>query len=217
MQTSASPACRSACSRAPESPTCSACVSGRVEHRARDGFQQALAQLAGADPRQRVQARGPAGLQAQDDAAHRLGQRAVLALRVDVLEDAAEDALAERVCLRQRALAPAQLPDHDHVGVGEQPGGVEHPRVVDERAAVLVAADVDAACAQAGLGDGRVGRLNVRARGLVTAPVRVASQPHQVRRRWLRTLPRPRASPRRSCRSPFSADHRSPRHSGSAP
>jgi hypothetical protein len=137
-----------------------------IEHRARDRLQQALAQLAAADPRERVQARGSAGLQPQYDAAHGLDQRAVLALGVDVLKDASEDALAERVRLRQRALAPTQLPDHDHVGVGEQPGRVEHPRVVDERAAVLVAADVDAARAQAGLGHGRVGRLDMRGRCL---------------------------------------------------
>ncbi len=105
--------------------------------------------------------------------AQRLGEPVVLALDVDDPRLPAEHRLAEDVRLDEARLRPADDPDHDRVRA-RQLAAVELPRVVTEGAAVDVAADVDAASAEAALGDERVGGLDVRSRrpvpGLTAAP-----------------------------------------------
>ena len=68
------------------------------------------------------------------------------------------------------------------------PRRVEDPRVIDERPAVHVAADVDAARAQARFGDGGVGGLEVSGGDLVGAALTRAPQPREPPRRGLRVL-----------------------------
>ena len=63
-----------------------------------------------------------------------VGQGAVLALGVDHPGPAAEHGLAPQVGLDEGALAPADLAEDDHVGVGEHPCGVQLEGVVDEGA-----------------------------------------------------------------------------------
>ena len=81
-----------------------------------------------------------------------LGQRTVLTLGVDHPGAAAEHGLAPEVGLHEGALAPADLPDDHHVGIGHHALSVEAERVVDERAAEEVAADEHPLVAEPGLG-----------------------------------------------------------------
>ena len=90
---------------------------------------------------QRVEPDRTARAQGHGTHAPGLGQRAVLALRVDHPGLAAEDGLAPEVGLHERALAPADLPEHHHVGIGHHALPVEDERVVDERAAEEVPPD----------------------------------------------------------------------------
>ena len=55
-------------------------------------------------------------------------QGAVLSLGVEHQCLAPEDQLAVHVGLHERALAEAELPQDQHVGIGEQPGVVQLPR-----------------------------------------------------------------------------------------
>ncbi len=61
------------------------------------------------------------------------GQRPVLPFGVHHPGPAPERGQAPQIGLHERALAPADLPDHDHVGVGEAPAAVELEGVVRER------------------------------------------------------------------------------------
>ena len=61
------------------------------------------------------------------------GQRAVLTLGVHHPGPSPEHRQAPQIGLHERALAPADLPDHDHVGIGEEPAPVELEGVVGER------------------------------------------------------------------------------------
>ena len=107
----------------------------------------------------------------------------VLALDVDDPRLPAEDRLPEHVRLDQARLRAADDPDDDGVRA-RQLLPVQLPRVVTERAAVDVAADVDAAAAEAALGDERVGGLDVRRRRAVPRlALRVSSQPSAERQR----------------------------------
>ena len=96
-----------------------------------------------------------------------LGQGPVLALGVHHPGVAAEHRLTPQVGLHERALAPADLPEHDGVRVGDDPVPVEDEGVVDERAAEHVAADEDPLVAEAGLGDQGIGGAQVAGGGHV--------------------------------------------------
>jgi hypothetical protein len=116
---------------------------------------------------QRVEADGPAGPQRHRPHAPGVGQVAVLALGVDDPGAPAEHRLAPQEALDEGALAPADLAEHHHVGVGHHPLGVQLEGVEDEGTAQQVVADHRAAMAQAGLGDERVGRAQVAGGDLV--------------------------------------------------
>jgi hypothetical protein len=137
-------------------------AQGPVEHCAGDRLEQPFAHFPAADPRQRVETGLPAGRKGEHLAAQRLHERRVFAFRVDQLADPAEHAAAVHPRFDERALAVPGPPEDQHVRVVEQALGVEDPRVVHERSAVHVTADVDAARAQARFGDRGVGRLEVR-------------------------------------------------------
>src|SRR6202044_1563668 len=78
-----------------------------------------------------------------------------------------EDGLAPQKRLDERALAPPDLTEDDHVRVGHHSRRVELERVEDERAAEQVVADHDAALPKPRLGDERVGSAEVPGRHLV--------------------------------------------------
>ena len=158
---------------------------GAREHRAGDGVQQALAHLWGAEAGEGVQPCLPAWLQAQGDAAERVDEWLVLALGVDDLAAAPEHAGAVQPALGQRALAEVGLAEHDRVRDRQHPRPVQQPRVVHERAAVQVAADVHAARAQPGLRNGGVGGLEVCGGDLVPGALSRARQARQLPRRAL--------------------------------
>jgi hypothetical protein len=82
---------------------------------------------------------------------------------------------------------PDAADDH-HVRVIQNALGVEDPGVVDERPAVHVAADVHAARAEAGLGDGGVGGLEVRGRDLMRLALGGAVHAGKARGGCLRAL-----------------------------
>ena len=135
--------------------------------------------------------RGVSGLRRIDAAgrerdrpdAERFGEPVVLALDVDDPRLAAEDALAEHVGLDEARLRTSDDPDDDRVRA-RQLASVELPRVVAERAAVDVAADVDAAAAEAAFGDERVRGLDVRGRRSVPGlALACSSQPPAERQR----------------------------------
>ena len=113
---------------------------------------------------ERIEADGTTGSQGHRSHAPRVGQVAVLALGVDHPGPATEHRLAPQEGLDERALAPTDLAEHDHVRVGHHAGRVELEGVEDERAAEQVVADHHATAAEARLGDERVGRAEV-ARG----------------------------------------------------
>ncbi len=139
---------------------------------------------------------GPPGRSATGRDTPGLGQRPVLALGVDHPGAASEHGLAPQVGLHEAALAPADLPDHDHVRVGDHTVPVEGERVVDERAAEDVAADQHALVAEAGLGDQRVGGAQVPGGGDVGREAR-----RQPAAQVLTTSPRPRGSRQRRAAS----------------
>jgi len=92
-------------------------------------------------------------------AADRLGDGGVLTLGVagDVDASAERDGAGVEA-LGQRGLAGADDPGEDDIGCGDRPAVVEHPGVVDERAAGLeVLADEDAVAAEPAFGEKRVG------------------------------------------------------------
>ena len=111
---------------------------------------------------ERIEPDGTAGTQRHGPDAPRIGEVGVLTLGIDHPGPAAEHRLAPEEGLDERALAPANLAEHHHVGVGHDPGRVELEGIEDERAAEQVVTDDDAALAQAGLGDEGVGGAEVR-------------------------------------------------------
>jgi hypothetical protein len=148
------------------------------EHRACDGLQQPLAQLSPADPGERVQPGAPARRESEDRAPERVDERVVFALEVHDLAPAPEHAGAHQPSLREAGLAEVGAADDERVRVVQDAAGVQDPRVVDEAAAVHVAADVDPPRAEPGLGDGRVHRLKVRGGHLVSGALpREAASP----------------------------------------
>ena len=132
-----------------------------VEHRAGDRLEQPFAHLAAAQPSQWVQPGLPARREREDLATEGLGERRVFAFGVDQFAGPAEQATAVHPAFDECAFAVAGAADHEHVRVVEYPGGVEDPGVIDERPAVHVASDVDAARTKAGFGDRGVGGLEV--------------------------------------------------------
>ena len=131
---------------------------------------------------QRVEPHRPAGAQPHRDPAEGLGERAVLALGIEDETAAPEDRLAQQIRLDQRAFAEADLAEDDHVGVAQHPLAVKRERVVDERAARSVDADVDPLAAEPALGDERIGGLQV-ARGRAVARALDRAESHRARRR----------------------------------
>ena len=117
------------------------------------------------------------------------GQWPVLALGVDHPCPAAEHGLSPQVGLHERALAPADLAEHDHVGVGDRSGPVQLERVVREGATQQVPSHQHAAAAEAGLGGKRVGGPEMASGGLV------GGERHGgIVRRRRQASPRPRGS-----------------------
>ena len=113
---------------------------------------------------ERVEPDGPA--RSQGHRAHTPGRRqvAVLTLGVDHPGPATEDGLAPQEGLDERALAPTDLAEDHHVGVGHDPLRVELEGIEDEGSAQQVVADDDAPLAQSRFGNERVRRAEV-ARG----------------------------------------------------
>ena len=218
MQTSAPSLDRSACSSAPESPIASAWLSGRPS------IARAIASSSPSrSSRRPIRVSGfsrvpAAGGEPQDRPAERCDERFVLALEVDDLAAAAEHPRAQQPRLRQRRFAEVGAADDQRVGVVEDAAGVEDPRVIDEAAAVHVAADVDAARAEPGLGDRRIDGLEVRGRRLVTGSLARQRAPAEPGDRTLGAIPAQPAcagSPFRVRRPLRTASHFSPRQSGS--
>ncbi len=131
------------CSRSGPGPVCSSSVSSGLSRTA------------------------PPGRSADRHHPPRLGQRTVLALRVHHPGAAPEHGLAPQVGLDERALAPADLSEHHHVGIGDHPLPVEGERVVDERAPEEVPTDEHALVTEAGLAHQRIGRAQVTGGGHV--------------------------------------------------
>ena len=113
---------------------------------------------------ERVEADGPAGSQRHRAHPPGIGQVAVLAFGVDHPRPATEHGLPPQKGLDEGALAPPDLAEDHHVGVGDHAGGVELERVVDEGPTQQVIADHRTSVTQAGLSDEGVGRPEV-ARG----------------------------------------------------
>ena len=136
-----------------------------------------------ADRRRRRRRSGSSGLSRMPDpgamrsgiGAARRGQRPVLALRVDHPGLAAEDLLAPQEGLDEARLAPPDLAEDQHVGIGQHAGAVQLPRVVAERPAEQIPADVGAPTAEAALGHERIGGLEVGRGGPVGRRRRHAS------------------------------------------
>ena len=150
-----------------------------LERGSRDAVEEVQLPLRPAARRQRVEPHRAAGGERDRPDAHRLGEPVVLALDVHDPRLPPEDRLAEDVRLHEARLGAADDPDHDGVRA-RQLATVELPRVVTEGAAVDVAADVDAASAEAALGDEGVCGLNVRGRRPVTGlTVRLHRSPRQ--------------------------------------
>ena len=190
-----------------------------AEHRAGDRLEQPLPQLAPPDPRQRVQPGAPAGREPEDRPAERPDEWVVFALEVDDLAAAAEHPRAQQPRLGEARLAEVGAADDERVRVVQDAAGVEDPGVVDEAAAVHVAADVDAARTEPGLGDRRIHGLEVRGRRLVPGPLarqRAATEPSD-----RAAVSDPGAARARGARRSASAarwrsgPHLSPRQSGS--
>ena len=143
---------------------------------------------------ERVEPDGPARPQRHRAHAPRVGQVAVLPLRVDDPGPPSEHGLTPQEGLDERALAPPDLAEHHHVRVGHDAGRVELEGVEDERAPEQVVADDHAPLAQARLGDERVRRTEVARRHLVRRQLRHAL-PHAGERsgdppaRWPPPLP----------------------------
>ena len=139
-------------------PTSGRGVLAQVGHPAHDGIGARV---------ERVQPHPAAGPQRHRAHAPGIGQVAVLALGVDHPGAAPEDGLAPQEGLDERALAPADLAEDDHVRVGHDARGVELEGIEDEGTAQQVVADHHAALAQARFGNERVGRPQVARRHLV--------------------------------------------------
>ena len=131
-----------------------------------DGVEEVELPLGAAARRERVEPHLTARRERDRLHAERFGEPVVLALDVDDPRLPAEDGLAEHVGLDEARLRPADDADHDGVRA-RQFLAVELPRVVAERSAVDVAADVDAASAEPALGDERVRGLDVGGRPAV--------------------------------------------------
>ena len=95
-------------------------------------------------PVERVELDRAAGDQLDRLDAERSRERPVLAFGIADPRAPPEHRLAVAVRLDEAALGDANLADDEHVRVGEDAALVERERVVDERAAVEIAADVDA-------------------------------------------------------------------------
>ena len=155
------------------------------EHRAGDRLEQPFAQLAPADPGERVQPRPAAGGEAQDGSAERGDEGFVFAFEVDDLAAAAEHARAQQPGLGQARFAEVRPADDQRVGVVQEAAGVEDPRVVDEAPAVHIPADVDPLSAKPRLGDRRIDRLEMRGRDLMPGPLPRQPAPPEPSRRAL--------------------------------
>ena len=148
-----------------------------------DGVEEVELPLGPAARRERVEPDRAARRERDRLDADRLREPVVLALDVDDPRLPAEDRLAKHVRLDEARLRAADDPDHDGVRA-RQLLAVELPRVVTERAAVDVAADVDAAAAEPALGDERVRGLDVRGRRAVPGlALRASPQPPAERQR----------------------------------
>ncbi len=150
------------------------------------------------------------------------GQPAVLALGVHHPGPAAEHRLAPQIRFHESALAPPDLTEHDHVGVGEHAAPVEVEGVVGERPAEQVAAHHHAPAAQPRLRRERVGGTEMPGGGQVrrhsheTHPLRDRLRPGRAPAAGCRRRPVPgRRSnaevPGRPGRPPAPPDRRPPR------
>ena len=178
-----------------------------VESRDGDCAQKLELALGASQWGERVQPDRAAGAQLDDGAAQGVGERCVFALDVDDARDAAEDVLAVDQRLDQAGLGRPDVSDDHHVGISEL-AAVELPGVIDERPAVQVAPDVDAAGPEAAFGYEGVGGLQVRARDAVAGTLRW--HPARACARKDRRLDQPPQG--LSCRATWL--HESPRHSG---
>lgn len=89
----------------------------------------------------------------------------VLTFRIDDARLATEDLLAPHQRLDEARVAAPDLAQHDHVGVGEDPGAVQLPGDLDKGAAKEITPDVDPSLPQPTFGHKRVQRLQMRRRG----------------------------------------------------
>ncbi len=121
---------------------------------------------------ERVEAHRPTWAQGHRHHTPGVGQRPVLALRVDHPGVTTEDGLAPEVGLEERALASTDLADDHHVRVGDDSLPVEGEGVVDEGTAEQVAADEDTVTAQTGLGHQRIGGAQVTGGGHMSGDAR---------------------------------------------
>ena len=126
-----------------------------------------------------VEPDGAAGPQCHRSHAPGGGQVAVLTLGVDHPGPAAEDGLAPEERLDEGALAPADLAEHHHVGIGHHPLGVELEGIEDERPAQQVVTDDDAPLPEPGFGNEGVGRAEVARGDLVGGDARAGYADHR--------------------------------------
>ena len=109
----------------------------RTEQRGPSG----VADIAG----ERVDADPASWLEEDRNHAHRLCERAVLALRIDDDASSARDSCAGEQSLDKCALAPADLARDEHVGVGDEPLGIGIEGIEPEHAAERARPHDDAA------------------------------------------------------------------------
>ena len=83
---------------------------------------------------ERIETNRSPGLERQGRMADRGGQCSVFPLRVEDESLATEGQLPQEIGLDQCALAATDLPEHDRIGVREDPGSIELEGVVGEQA-----------------------------------------------------------------------------------
>ena len=116
---------------------------------------------------ERVEPDGAPRPQSHRPHAPRRGQVPVLTLGIHHPGPATEDGLAPQEGLDERALAPADLPEDHHVGVGHHTLGVELEGVEDEGSTEEVVTDHHPSLAQPGLGNEGIGRPQIAGGDLV--------------------------------------------------
>ena len=219
MQTSAPSLDRSACSSAAESPIASAWLSGRAS------IARAIASSSPSrSSRRPIRVSGfsrvsPPGVRRRIVPPSAVTRGSYSPLRSTISPRRPNTRERNSHVFDSARFAEVGAADDQRVRVVQDAAGVEDPRVIDEAAAVHVAADVDAPRAQARLGDRRIDGLEVRGRDLVTGPLARQHAPAQPRDRSLGAIPAQPACARslfRVRRPLRAASHLSPRHSGSA-